>query len=94
MFKVGDFVYCSGGFSGAYFGRITNIDEKHVCKYEIQPMYYSTGQPMPETEVRATSEVRNGYDVINDEVIRLCAKQDILNKMKIKELQNEPNTEK
>lgn len=82
MFKVGDFVYCSGGFSGAYFGRITNIDEKHVCKYEIQPLYYKTGQPMLETEVRASSEVVDGYQIVNTEIEHLQRQIDVLNEMK------------
>ena len=89
MFKVGDFVYCSGGFDGSYYGRIIEIDNSHVACYKIQSMYYPSGQQRSEERIYWTNEVRNGYDVINDEVIRLQLKADVLNKMKIKELQAE-----
>ena len=38
MFKVGDFVYCSGGFDGSYYGRIIEIDNSHFACYKIQSM--------------------------------------------------------
>ena len=93
MFKVGDFVYCYSGLDGSYYGRIIEIDNSHTACYKIQSIYYPSGQQRSEERIYWTNEVRNGYDVINDEVIRLQLKADILNKMKIKELQKEQDND-
>lgn len=80
-YKVGDFVYCSGGFDGSYYGRIIEIDNSHVACYKIQSMYYPSGQQRSEERIYWTNEVRNGYDVINDEVQMLQRKIERLKEM-------------
>lgn len=93
MFKVGDFVYTHWGFNGGYYGRIMSIDPNSTTPYEVKIYYYGTGQKKKDHNRFFTNDVRNGYDVINDEVIRLQLKADMLNKMKIKELQKEQDND-
>ena len=81
MFKVGDFVYCSGGFDGSYYGRIIEIDNSHVACYKIQPIYYASGQQRSDESIYWTNEARNGYDVINEEVQILQRKIERLKEM-------------
>ena len=85
MFKVGDFVYCSGGFDGSYYGRIIEIDNSHVACYKIQSIYYPSGQERSEERIYWTNEVRNGYDVIQDEVEILQRKINQLKSMQVAE---------
>lgn len=66
MYKVGDFVYTDSGLlDGSYYGRIIEID--NYC-YKIKSMYYPSGQQMSKEIIFWTYGVRNGYDVINEEV--------------------------
>ena len=85
MFKVGDFVYCSGGFDGSYYGRIIEIDNSHVACYKIQSMYYPSGQERSEERIYWTNEVRNGYDVIQDEIEIFQRKINQLKSMQVAE---------
>lgn len=85
MFKVGDFVYCSGGFDGSYYGRIIEIDNSHVACYKIQSMYYPSGQQRSEERIYWTNEVRNGYDVIQDEIDIFQRKINQLKSMQVAE---------
>jgi len=85
MFKVGDFVYCSGGFDGSYYGRIIEIDNSHIACYKIQSMYYPSGQERSEERIYWTNEVRNGYDVIQDEIEIFQRKINQLKSMQVAE---------
>ena len=85
MFKVGDFVYCSGGLDGSYYGRIIEIDNSHVACYKIQSMYYPSGQERSEERIYWTNEVRNGYDVIQDEIEIFQRKINQLKSMQVAE---------
>ena len=85
MFKVGDFVYCSGGFDGSYYGRIIEIDNSHVACYKIQSIYYPSGQQKSEERIYWTNEVRNGYDVIQDEIEIFQRKINQLKSMQVAE---------
>ena len=84
-FKVGDFVYCSGGQDGSYYGRIIEIDNSHVACYKIQSMYYPSGQERSEERIYWTNEVRNGYDVIQDEIEIFQRKINQLKSMQVAE---------
>lgn len=81
MFKVGDFVYCPGGLDGSYYGRIIEIDNSHVACYKIHSTYYPSGQQRSEERTYWTNQVRNGYDVINEEVQLLQRKIEKLKEM-------------
>lgn len=85
MFKVGDFVYCSGGFDGSYYGRIIEIDNSHVACYKIQSMYYPSGQERSEEKIYWTNDIRNGYDVIQDEIEIFQRKINQLKSMQVAE---------
>ena len=85
MFKVGDFVYSTGGFDGSYYGRIIEIDNSHVACYKIQSMYYPSGQQRSEERIYWTNEVRNGYDVIQDEIDIFQRKINQLKSMQVAE---------
>ena len=85
MFKVGDFVYSTGGFDGSYYGRIIEIDNSHVACYKIQSMYYPSGQQRSEERIYWTNEVRNGYDVIQDEIEIFQRKINQLKSMQVAE---------
>ena len=81
MFKVGDFVYCPGGLDGSCYGRIIEIDNSHVACYKIHSTYYPSGQQRSKERIYWTNQVRNGYDVINEEVQLLQRKIEKLKEM-------------
>lgn len=81
MFKVGDFVYSHGGLDGSYYGRIIEIDNSYVACYKIQSLYYPSGQQRSEERIYWTNEVRNEYDVINEETQLLQRKIERLKEM-------------
>ena len=81
MFKVGDFVYCPGGLDGSYYARIIEIDNSHVACYKIHSTYYPSGKQRSEERTYWTNQVRNGYDVINEEVQLLQRKIEKLKEM-------------
>ena len=81
MFKVGDFVYCSGGLDGSYYGRIMSIDPNSTTPYEVKIYYYGTGQKKKDHNRFFTNDVRLAQDVIKDEISIYQNKIDMLRKM-------------